>query len=325
MLPYVDRAFLSQRVSLPSVPVGYAAGRKLGIGRVSTQLFGVTPYAVWVAAGDKLTRYQRILGAEQDWTFSGIGFARLPETRVRFGVGYSHGRSVSGEDSPVPQRHVSSLAWGDRGRVEGRLRDCDRCGRDGVGAGGRSTTPSVGGGPPTARCTRRRRRSRRDGRPCAAGRAAFRASRARRCRPISRRGTRGAATASVQRTARPGRETPRPSPSRTEAGRSRPIAGRSCSSSAHHWRYTDGTSSGIAPSGSNRHEALARVTAARAAARRRCRARMSDTKTSAGDVGHIFPPAEFDCGNGACACCASDASLVRGDRTIDSASQMIGA
>lgn len=88
-LPFVDQAFLSQRISLPSVPVGYASGRKLGMARLSTELFGVTPYAVWLAAGDKLTRYQRILGAEQAWQFSGIGFVRLPETRVRFGVGYS--------------------------------------------------------------------------------------------------------------------------------------------------------------------------------------------------------------------------------------------
>ncbi len=89
VLPFIDRSFLSQRISLPSVPVGYASGRKVALGRVSTQLFGVTPYAVWVSAGDRLTHYQRILGAEQDWLFSGIGFARLPETRVRFGVGYS--------------------------------------------------------------------------------------------------------------------------------------------------------------------------------------------------------------------------------------------
>jgi hypothetical protein len=77
----------SCRSILPSVPVGYVD--KLGIGRVSTELFGLTPYAVWLAAGDKRTRYQRILGAEQEWQFSGLGFARLPETRVRFGVGYS--------------------------------------------------------------------------------------------------------------------------------------------------------------------------------------------------------------------------------------------
>lgn len=88
-LPFVDRAYMSQRVSLPSVPVGYASGRKLGIGKLSTRIAGFQPYALWVAAGDKLTRYQRVLGAEQEWDFPTIGFARVPATRVRFGIGYS--------------------------------------------------------------------------------------------------------------------------------------------------------------------------------------------------------------------------------------------
>jgi len=89
-VPYFDRAFLSQRVSAPSVPVGYAAGRKLGMGRLSARVpLSVQPYALWLSAGDKLTRYQRIVGAEREWDLSGIGFARLPATVVRFGVGYS--------------------------------------------------------------------------------------------------------------------------------------------------------------------------------------------------------------------------------------------
>lgn len=87
--PFFDRAFLSQRVSVPSVPVGYASGRKLGIGRLSTRLLSVEPYALWIAAGDKLTRYQRILGAERTFDVPGIGFAGLPGTHVRAGIGYS--------------------------------------------------------------------------------------------------------------------------------------------------------------------------------------------------------------------------------------------
>jgi hypothetical protein len=89
VLPFFDRAYLTQRVSIPSVPVGYASGRKLGIGRLSTRLFAVEPYAIWVAAGDKLTRYQRILGAEREFDVPGIGFARLPGTHIRAGIGYS--------------------------------------------------------------------------------------------------------------------------------------------------------------------------------------------------------------------------------------------
>ena len=88
-IPFFDRAYLSQRVSLPSVPVGYAAGRRVGLVRLSTRVAGFQPYAIWVAAGDKLTRYQRILGAEQEYDFPGVGFARVPATRVRFGIGYS--------------------------------------------------------------------------------------------------------------------------------------------------------------------------------------------------------------------------------------------
>ena len=79
----------SQRISVPSVPVGYASGRKVGIGRLSTRLLGVEPYALWIAAGDKLTRYQRVLGAERTIDVPGIGFARLPGTKLRAGIGYS--------------------------------------------------------------------------------------------------------------------------------------------------------------------------------------------------------------------------------------------
>lgn len=88
-IPFLDRAFLSQRVSLPSVPVGYSSGHTLRLGKLSTRIAGFQPYAIWVAAGDKITRYQRVLGAEQEWAFPTIGFARVPSTRVRFGIGYS--------------------------------------------------------------------------------------------------------------------------------------------------------------------------------------------------------------------------------------------
>lgn len=88
-LPFLDRVVLSQRIPVPSVPVGYAAGRKLGIGRVSARWAGLQPYAMWIAAGDKLTRYQRVLGAEQEIDIAPLGFARLPATRIRYGIGYS--------------------------------------------------------------------------------------------------------------------------------------------------------------------------------------------------------------------------------------------
>jgi Tol biopolymer transport system component len=88
-VPFFDQAFLSQRIALPSVPVGYASGRRLALYRLSTQLFGVRPWAIWVAAGDSITHFQRLLGAEKELAFEGIGFARVPATRIRLGVGYS--------------------------------------------------------------------------------------------------------------------------------------------------------------------------------------------------------------------------------------------
>jgi hypothetical protein len=88
-IPFIDQAWLSQRVSLPSVPVGYTSGRRFELYRASLRTFGVEPYAVWVAAGDSITRYQRVFGIEREVDVPTIGFARLPATRIRLGVGYS--------------------------------------------------------------------------------------------------------------------------------------------------------------------------------------------------------------------------------------------
>lgn len=88
-LPFLDQAFLSQRISLPSVPVGYSAGQKVALYRASLRAFGVQPYAVWVSAGDSITSYQRVFGIEDEWSFPSIGFVKLPSTRIRAGLGYS--------------------------------------------------------------------------------------------------------------------------------------------------------------------------------------------------------------------------------------------
>jgi hypothetical protein len=88
-VPFVDAALLSQRVSLPSVPVGYSGGRQFQMLRGSVRLAGLQPYVVFVGAGDRIARYQRVYGIEEDFGFPAIGFVRLPTTRIRFGVGYS--------------------------------------------------------------------------------------------------------------------------------------------------------------------------------------------------------------------------------------------
>lgn len=88
-LPIIDRAFLSQRVSLPSVPVGYTSGRTFELYRASVRAFGVQPWAVWVSAGDRITRYKRLFGVEEEFSVPAIGFAKLPSTTIRAGIGYS--------------------------------------------------------------------------------------------------------------------------------------------------------------------------------------------------------------------------------------------
>lgn len=87
--PFLDGAYLGQRVAIPAVPVGLASGRRLGLVKLSTRIAGAQPYAIWVAAGDSLTRFQRVLGVEREWDVPTIGFARLPGVRARFGAGYS--------------------------------------------------------------------------------------------------------------------------------------------------------------------------------------------------------------------------------------------
>lgn len=87
--PYLDRAWLSQRVALPSVPTGYLAGRRLGMYRAAIGGGFVEPYFLWAAAGDTLDDWKRVVGAEREVAFPSLGFARLPGLRARFGVGYS--------------------------------------------------------------------------------------------------------------------------------------------------------------------------------------------------------------------------------------------
>lgn len=93
-LPYMDGAHLAHRVPLPMVPTGFVAGRRFGLYRVGLSAgtlpgLSLEPYMLWVAAGDSLTAWKRIAGAEQTIAVPSLGFARLPAVRVRVGAGYS--------------------------------------------------------------------------------------------------------------------------------------------------------------------------------------------------------------------------------------------
>jgi Tol biopolymer transport system component len=93
-VPFFDRALLSQRVSVPAVPVGYAAGERLAVYRVSVSRIPyftllATPYFSWVSAGESLDDWRRVVGIEREVEFESLAFARLPTVRIRGGVGYS--------------------------------------------------------------------------------------------------------------------------------------------------------------------------------------------------------------------------------------------
>ncbi len=89
-VPWFDPVLLSQRIAMPAVPVGFLGGRKVGVYRAT--LGGVLPGELsmtWVAAGDSLVSWKRIVTLEQVVTTPALGFARLPAVSVRAGVGYS--------------------------------------------------------------------------------------------------------------------------------------------------------------------------------------------------------------------------------------------
>jgi hypothetical protein len=89
VVPYFDRAFVSQFIPLSGVPAGYTFGRKVGVYRLSLDGFAYEPFAEWVAAGDSLEEWKRLVGIEQTFDFPALGFARLPGVRVRFGGAYA--------------------------------------------------------------------------------------------------------------------------------------------------------------------------------------------------------------------------------------------
>jgi hypothetical protein len=60
-IPYFDPVYMTQRVSLPSVPVGYASGRRLALVRVSTSsiLKSVDPDKAEKGIRDLLKRFNK--------------------------------------------------------------------------------------------------------------------------------------------------------------------------------------------------------------------------------------------------------------------------
>jgi hypothetical protein len=87
-VPFVDPAVLSQRVAVPALPVGFAAGRRLGSYRFATTFAGFEPYYLAVAAGERVRGWTRVIGAEQRVAAPPIGLLGLPATEILAGIGY---------------------------------------------------------------------------------------------------------------------------------------------------------------------------------------------------------------------------------------------
>ena len=87
-VPFVDPAVLAQRIAVPTLPVGFAAGRRIGSYRFATGLGGFEPYYLAVAAGERVRGWTRIIGAEQRVATPPIGLLGLPAIEILAGVGY---------------------------------------------------------------------------------------------------------------------------------------------------------------------------------------------------------------------------------------------
>ncbi len=89
-VPYYDRAFVSQQLPLPGVPIGFLGGKRIGLFRLSVPgVWWFEPFGTWVAAGDALERWKRVVGLQRSFASEALGFARLPQVRASAGVSYS--------------------------------------------------------------------------------------------------------------------------------------------------------------------------------------------------------------------------------------------
>jgi hypothetical protein len=87
--PLFDSALLSQRVAMPALPVGVAAGRNVALYRISLPGPGLRPYYWGATAGDELGRWKRVIGLETELSTEGLWPARVPGVSLLAGLGYS--------------------------------------------------------------------------------------------------------------------------------------------------------------------------------------------------------------------------------------------
>jgi hypothetical protein len=84
----IDPALLSQRISMPALPVALATGRAVATARVSLPGPVWRPYYWGGSAGGDLRRWIQVAGVEGEWHTDGIWMLRVPGARLLGGVGY---------------------------------------------------------------------------------------------------------------------------------------------------------------------------------------------------------------------------------------------
>jgi hypothetical protein len=96
-----DQALLSQRISLPALPLGVTGGSE-----VTSLRFALDPeggFYYWMGRSETIGRWHRVWGVEGEVRLPPIAFAGLPSLSVRSGIAYS-------VDEPFRRRLTSHLA-----------------------------------------------------------------------------------------------------------------------------------------------------------------------------------------------------------------------
>ncbi|HUP19035.1 MAG TPA: hypothetical protein VM778_03675 [Gemmatimonadota bacterium] len=84
--PLFDPALVSQRLSEPAVPVGYASGEEAASIRIAWVSEGSEIFYRWMSAGDSIGRWKRVYGSQVAVDVPWLPFLAIPPLEVHVGV-----------------------------------------------------------------------------------------------------------------------------------------------------------------------------------------------------------------------------------------------
>jgi hypothetical protein len=85
----IDEMLLGQRLTQPALPLGVAAGRRVASYQVALGSAPLSPYYWAASSGERLDTWHRVVGLDGAVAFGPFPLLRLPEVRLRAGVGRS--------------------------------------------------------------------------------------------------------------------------------------------------------------------------------------------------------------------------------------------